>query len=44
MDFFENVNDQVSFVCQKLASDSNLTNGFNALGFSQGSQFSSSLY
>lgn len=37
--FFKNVNDQVSEVCDKLASDGNLTNGFNAMGFSQGGQF-----
>jgi len=37
--FFMNVNEQVDFVCNKLASDPNLANGFNAMGFSQGSQF-----
>jgi len=37
--FFMNVNDQVDYVCQKLASDPELANGFNAMGFSQGSQF-----
>jgi len=37
--FFENVNDQVDYVCQQLAANPNLTNGFNAMGFSQGSQF-----
>jgi len=37
--FFKNVNDQIDYVCEKLASNPNLTNGFNALGFSQGSQF-----
>jgi len=37
--FFKNVNDQVDYVCQKLASDPALSNGFNAMGFSQGSQF-----
>lgn len=37
--FFMNVNDQVDYVCQKLAADPNLANGFNAMGFSQGSQF-----
>jgi palmitoyl-protein thioesterase len=37
--FFMNVNDQVKFVCEKLASDPNLKDGFNAIGFSQGSQF-----
>jgi palmitoyl-protein thioesterase len=37
--FFMNVNDQVQFVCDKLATDPNLKKGFNAIGFSQGSQF-----
>jgi len=37
--FFENVNDQVAFVCSELAANANLSNGFNAVGFSQGSQF-----
>jgi len=37
--FLMNVNDQVEMMCQKFASDGNLTNGFNAVGFSQGSQF-----
>jgi palmitoyl-protein thioesterase len=37
--FFMNVNDQIEFVCNKLASDPNLKRGFNAIGFSQGSQF-----
>jgi len=37
--FFMNVNDQIDYVCKKLANDSNLANGFNAIGFSQGGQF-----
>jgi len=37
--FFMNVNDQVDMICQQFAQNSNLTNGFNAIGFSQGSQF-----
>jgi len=37
--FFMNVNDQIDYMCQKLAQNSNLTKGFNAIGFSQGSQF-----
>lgn len=37
--FFKNVNDQVSEVCEMLASDAKLANGFNAMGFSQGGQF-----
>lgn len=30
---------QVKQVCEKLASDPKLKNGYNALGFSQGGQF-----
>jgi hypothetical protein len=30
-----NVNDQIDYVCQKLAADPNLADGFNAVGFSQ---------
>lgn len=37
--FFKNVNDQVSEVCEMLANDAKLANGFNAMGFSQGGQF-----
>jgi len=37
--FLGNANDQIDFVCQALKSNSNLTEGFNALGFSQGGQF-----
>jgi palmitoyl-protein thioesterase len=37
--FFKNSNDQVSEVCDTLAGDANLANGFNAMGFSQGGQF-----
>lgn len=37
--FFKNVNDQVSEVCDMLATDAKLGNGFNAMGFSQGGQF-----
>jgi len=37
--FISNANDQVDFVCQQVKSDPNLKYGFNALGFSQGSQF-----
>ena len=33
------VNDQVSQVCQKIASDEKLKDGYNAMGFSQGGQF-----
>jgi len=37
--FISNANEQVDFVCQTILSDPNLKNGFNAVGFSQGSQF-----
>jgi len=39
MGFFGVVNDQVDFVCKNLSADPNLKGGFNAIGFSQGSQF-----
>ncbi|XP_075410505.1 palmitoyl-protein thioesterase 1 [Tenrec ecaudatus] len=37
--FFLNVNTQVSSVCQTLANDPKLQEGYNAMGFSQGGQF-----
>ncbi|KJE88907.1 palmitoyl protein thioesterase [Capsaspora owczarzaki ATCC 30864] len=37
--FLKNVNKQVEMVCEKLANDPNLANGFHGIGFSQGSQF-----
>lgn len=37
--FFFPVNDQIDIVCKKIADDKNLRNGYNAIGFSQGSQF-----
>uniref|UniRef100_A0A673LD10 Palmitoyl-protein thioesterase 1 n=1 Tax=Sinocyclocheilus rhinocerous TaxID=307959 RepID=A0A673LD10_9TELE len=37
--FFMDVNEQVSFVCDQLAQDPKLKGGYNAMGFSQGSQF-----
>eukprot|EP01124_Arcella_intermedia_P031595 TRINITY_DN7179_c0_g1_i1.p1 TRINITY_DN7179_c0_g1~~TRINITY_DN7179_c0_g1_i1.p1 ORF type:complete len:297 (-),score=46.37 TRINITY_DN7179_c0_g1_i1:63-866(-) len=37
--FIGNVNDQVASVCETLKSDPQLAGGFNAVGFSQGSQF-----
>ncbi|KAK6474357.1 palmitoyl-protein thioesterase 1 [Huso huso] len=37
--FFMNVNDQVSLVCDTLARDPQLKEGYNAMGFSQGGQF-----
>jgi len=33
------VDDQVEYVCEALAADPNLQDGFNAVGFSQGGQF-----
>jgi hypothetical protein len=36
--FIGNANDQIDFVCQTIAADPNLAQGFNAIGFSQGSQ------
>jgi hypothetical protein len=33
--FFGNANDQVEAVCQELAEDKYLADGFNAIGFSQ---------
>lgn len=37
--FFGNVNDQVQEACQLLANDTQLQQGYNAIGFSQGGQF-----
>ncbi|KAF0982819.1 hypothetical protein FDP41_010798 [Naegleria fowleri] len=37
--YLMNVNKQVQIVCDTLKKDPNLQNGFNAIGFSQGSQF-----
>lgn len=37
--YFVHPNKQVEIVCHEIASDSNLQNGYNAIGFSQGSQF-----
>ncbi|XP_063041343.1 palmitoyl-protein thioesterase 1 [Engraulis encrasicolus] len=37
--FFMDVNDQVAFVCDQLANDPKLKDGYNAMGFSQGGQF-----
>ncbi|XP_012502158.1 PREDICTED: palmitoyl-protein thioesterase 1 [Propithecus coquereli] len=37
--FFLNVNSQVTTVCQILAKDPELQQGYNAMGFSQGGQF-----
>lgn len=37
--FFIHPNKQVDYVCKQLAQDDNLTNGYNAIGFSQGGQF-----
>ncbi|XP_041987080.1 palmitoyl-protein thioesterase 1 isoform X2 [Aricia agestis] len=37
--FFMYANSQVDYACAKVAEDPKLRNGFNAIGFSQGSQF-----
>ncbi|KZC03815.1 Palmitoyl-protein thioesterase 1, partial [Dufourea novaeangliae] len=37
--YFGNVNQQISEVCERLSKDQRLTDGFNAIGFSQGAQF-----
>ncbi|TPX66757.1 palmitoyl[protein] hydrolase [Spizellomyces sp. 'palustris'] len=37
--YFDQINRQVQQVCEQLKSDSNLKDGFNAIGFSQGGQF-----
>ncbi|XP_050428727.1 palmitoyl-protein thioesterase 1 [Adelges cooleyi] len=37
--FFKNANLQVKEACKQIAADSRLKNGYNAVGFSQGSQF-----
>jgi palmitoyl-protein thioesterase len=37
--FIGSVNEQVDFVCETIANDPQLAGGFNAIGFSQGSQF-----
>ncbi|EDW65461.2 palmitoyl-protein thioesterase 1 [Drosophila virilis] len=37
--FFIHPNKQVDYVCQQLARDEKLANGYNAIGFSQGGQF-----
>jgi len=37
--FLKNANEQIVEACEKIANDSHLKNGYNAIGFSQGSQF-----
>jgi len=37
--YFMNVNDQVTLVCQMIKNDTQLQNGYNAIGLSQGGQF-----
>ena len=37
--FFKPVQDQVAEVCDKIRGDDRLSNGYNAIGFSQGGQF-----
>lgn len=37
--FLIHPNKQLDYVCQAIKNDSNLANGYNAVGFSQGGQF-----
>lgn len=37
--YLMNANKQIQMVCDTLKKDPNLKDGFNAIGFSQGSQF-----
>jgi len=37
--YFKNVNKQITEVCKMINEDEKLSNGFNAIGFSQGGQF-----
>lgn len=37
--YFVHPNKQVEMACKQIASDPMLQNGYNAVGFSQGSQF-----
>jgi len=37
--YFKNVNKQITEVCQMISEDDKLSDGFNAIGFSQGGQF-----
>ena len=37
--YFGNVNEQIDQVCDKIAADPNLADGYHAMGFSQGGQF-----
>lgn len=37
--YFMNVNDQVAVACELIRNDTALSGGYNAIGFSQGSQF-----
>lgn len=37
--FLKNVNEQISEVCETIRNDPKLKDGYNAIGFSQGSQF-----
>ena len=37
--YFKNSNKQITEVCQMIAEDDKLANGFNSIGFSQGGQF-----
>eukprot|EP00800_Vazella_pourtalesii_P002744 TRINITY_DN12688_c0_g1_i1.p1 TRINITY_DN12688_c0_g1~~TRINITY_DN12688_c0_g1_i1.p1 ORF type:complete len:296 (+),score=-2.17 TRINITY_DN12688_c0_g1_i1:81-968(+) len=37
--FFMEVNKQINLACEMIRNDTNLSNGYNAMGFSQGGQF-----
>jgi palmitoyl-protein thioesterase len=37
--FLKDTNKQIEMVCQQIAEDPELQNGYNAIGFSQGGQF-----
>ena len=37
--FFLEINKQIAMACRIISNDSNLSNGYNAMGFSQGGQF-----
>ncbi|XP_025263257.1 palmitoyl-protein thioesterase 1 [Camponotus floridanus] len=37
--YFGNINEHIKSICEQLSQDTRLQNGYNAIGFSQGSQF-----
>lgn len=37
--YFLHPDEQIKQACEMIQKDANLTNGFNAIGFSQGAQF-----